>query len=100
MERVRVTELLAAASAKRRRKVTQKELAEYVFANDIGKPLNGVAVPLSSIRKNKRLWDWKHGREMASMKPRHLLRMAEFFKVYDVRKLMEAKATVNNEEGA
>jgi hypothetical protein len=102
IERVRIKELLAIASHKRRRKVTQTELAAHVFSDDISRPKFGVRGPISDTRKQQLMWQWDTGAALTSMKPRHLLRMARFFGIYDVRKLLDfdpAGGPVNPEEG-
>ncbi len=99
IERVMIRELLAAASAKRRTKVTRTEFADHVFADDVARPRYGVQASMSQERKQQLVWQWDKGQSMTALKPRHLLRMADFLKVYDIRKLVQEVETTNPEEG-
>lgn len=100
-ERVRIKELLEQLSQRRKRRVTRKELSNHVFSDDISRPRDGERAPLSDGRKQQLMWQWDEGHSLTSLKPRHLLRMARFFGIYDLRKLVEDKDVerVNPEEG-
>lgn len=91
IERVRITELLAAQGKIRGGQYsTRTELAEALFpAEDLGRPRHGVSRPLSTARKRALVSEWDRGRMMTALKPRHLLRLARFFNTTDVHHLVE-----------
>lgn len=91
IQRVKLWELIAHATAMRRRRVTIVELAEHMFDNERD---------VSRHAKYKRLWNWNEGRDLGTMTPRSILRMAKYCGVYDVREIMELQRRTNNEEGA
>jgi len=86
-ERVRIDELKARERSSG--KCTNEEIAEDVFAEDKGRPQNGKSRKLSDVRKSQLIARWNNGHDMTALKPRHIIRLADFFKVYDVRELLQ-----------
>lgn len=67
------------------------EVGRFVFDNDTGRPKVGVSrSPLSDGRKSNLIGAWNRGKELTAIKPRHLLRLAEFFRVSDINQLISA----------
>lgn len=89
MERLRITELLAEYNAANGTSVTKADLGDQVFGEEKGRPLAGRQRPLSSSRKRTVIGEWDAGKSLTALKPRHVLRLAEFFGITGIRDLFE-----------
>lgn len=90
MERVRIAELKLHYQRTRKKKTTHDEIGAYVFKGDVTRPKNGKATKLSPSRKTGLIARWNTGHDLTALKPRHMLRLAEFFKVEKLVELIEA----------
>lgn len=93
--RLRITELVTEKG------VTRQTLAMHVMPDtELGRPRRGKRSPISIERKRDLIGSWDRGDKETGFKFKHLLRIAEFFKVWDVRKLVtyEPRPTRQNPE--
>ncbi len=90
IERVRITELIAGLQNRIGVKVSREDLAEKIIPpDDLGRQRGGVRKGLSTSRKLMIIWEWDKGKATTSFKPRHLIRLADYFGVTDVRELVQ-----------
>lgn len=91
IERVRITELLAAQAERRGGEPSSRTaLAEALFpAGELGRPRHGKRNAISLGRKRALVSEWDRGRQLTALKPRHLLRLARYFKTADIHLLVE-----------
>lgn len=89
MERLRITELLAEYNAAHKTNVTKADLGDQVFGAEEGRPLAGRRRPLSPSRKRTVIGEWDCGKSLTALKPRHVLRLAEFFNIKRIADLFE-----------
>lgn len=90
MERLRITELLEALPSKRgARALTRTELAELVFADDMGRPQAGTSKEVSLGRKRNLIGDWDRGKSLTAIKPRHIMRLVRALRVQRFADLIE-----------
>lgn len=89
MERVKIDELCARRLNEGHERPDFKDIGAFVFEGDLARPRDGNnREDLSEGRKANLIGSWNRGRELTAMKPRHLLRLAEFFGVSDVHDLL------------
>ena len=89
MERVLIDELIVARRAESGGdKVTYQEVGDHVLKGDKGRMKAGKRAAVSSARRGRLIGRWNNGLDMTALKPRHLLRLAEFFGVTDITKLI------------
>jgi hypothetical protein len=89
MERVRIKELQLKFRNTKNKRVTNNAIAEEVFADDVLDRKGREGEELSESRKRSLVSEWDNGKSLSSFKPRHLLRLADLFKTYDVRELIQ-----------
>lgn len=90
MERLRITELLAESAARPGGVLwTKTELGDVVFADDNGRPQARTSSPLSASRKRTLIGEWDQGKSLTAIKPRHVLRLARFFRITRIDELFE-----------
>lgn len=91
MDRIRIDELALLHLTKHGRKPTYLEIGEAVFRADKGRPYAGRKPhELSPARKQGLIGSWNRGFALTAVKPRHLLRLAEFFEVKGIKELLAA----------
>ncbi len=90
MERIKIDELIALHGRKPDgSKLSHEELADFVFKGERGRVKEGKRRLLSATRKRALIGAWNNGLELTRLKPRHLLRLSEFFKANDIRQLID-----------
>jgi hypothetical protein len=90
MQRVKIDEL--AARHKGKRKLTYKDIGRAVFGQDAkGKLYAGQRKPMPDKTKGAYISAWNRGEDLCYLQPEHLIRLAEFFGVKNVKDLMEGE---------
>ena len=92
MERVRIDELKVRYREKHGTKPTNEQIGEYVFDGDIARPVQGQRRrrQISDDRKAQLIARLNNGHDLTALKPRHILRLGEFFEVTQLTEVLEA----------
>ena len=91
MERLQIDELILAEWRKSGgKKKSYGDVGDAIFKGErtrLKKPL-AKAKPMADKRKSELIGAWNRGAAMAALRPRHLIRIAEYFNVTDIKQLI------------
>lgn len=89
VERVRLDALLVTFMDREGRRPDYAEIAAFVFKGQKTRPLHGVTRDFNAAERGAELLSqWNNGNALTALKPRHILRLSQFFKVKDITELL------------
>jgi hypothetical protein len=95
MERLQIDELILAHwRVNGGNKLTYAEVGEAVFKGERTRPKRPKTTtsPMNEKRKQALIGQWNRGFGMSALRPRHIARLAAFFKVNEIDKLVSTNS--------